>query len=110
MTLAEFQALLARVTYKPGWALDALASPDPEYVLLRVAFTVPDATGRQAGAMPLRIKYPLLAAELALLEEEHALEFVQRCIMEMERHEFREWFQLDGVPVFPAHGPGGELL
>jgi hypothetical protein len=44
------------------------------------------------------------------MEETDALDYIAEKVKAMERHEFREWFKLDGVAIYPAHSPGGELL
>ena len=112
MTTEEFRRLVARVTYKPGWAVTAIDDPILGAVVIRVAFTVPDATLESEQPLPLRIKYALPAALLVDMDERRALAYVFERVMEMERHEAREWFKLDGVPVDYPHGPDprGELL
>jgi hypothetical protein len=106
----QFISLVARLSYKPGWAVAAVDDPKIGAMSLRVAFTVPDATLVSPRPLPLRIKYLIPYFRLRLLDERAALVIVADRIMEMERHEFREWFKLDGVPINPAHGPDGGLL
>lgn len=110
MTPEKFQGLVARISYKPGWAIDAFYDREAACVTLRVAFTVPDATQQRVQPLPLRIKHPISEQEIRLMNEAALILFVEQKIREMEDHEFREWFKLDGVPVSYPHGPDGELV
>lgn len=110
MSTDAFVDLISRLSYKPGWSVGAVYDPARLAVQVRVAFTVPDAVEDPARVMPLRIKHYLPEHDVGALDEPAALRLVGGWVLEMERHEFREWFKLDGVPVYPAHGPNGELL
>ena len=110
VSVDEFRALVARLSYKPGWEVVALDGVEENVVTLRVAFTVPDASGKVDQPLPLRIKYPIPAGVLWHLDERQALRLVFEKVLEMEKHEAREWFKIDGVPVDYPHGPTGELL
>jgi len=111
VTVDEFRRLVARLSYKPGWEVSVLQGPVDGSVTLRVAFTVSDARAVRlmAPALPLRIKHPLSASLLAGMNEARAVAFVFEKVLEMERHEAREWFKLDGIPVDYPHEPNGDL-
>ena len=110
MTLDELRDLVSRISYKPNWTIALLDGP--EFPTLRIAWRSPDSTLRSPEPLDLRIKHtvpPLLCARWG---PDEALRFVFEKVMEMERHEAREWFKVDGVPVDYPHAPGprGELL
>jgi len=106
MTTDELRALIPRISYRPSWTLtlmDGDAGP-----LVRLSFKAPDATGR-VPELDLRLKHALPPA-WRHWDEGAVLRFIFAKILEFERHESREWFKVDGVPVDYPHGPTGELL
>lgn len=111
MSIEAFRALVARISYKPNWRLTVWGdSPCAETVLLRIAFRAPDSTGAVPGLTERALKHAIPTRRLALWSDAEALRFIFQQILELERHEAREWFKLDGKPVDYPHGPAGELL
>lgn len=89
-----------RVTYKPNWTLrvdeDAMSHP---YLLIN--FTTQDAYG--VCDQPVQIGRRLRIPDHVKLSEQFLENFLIISLDNMERHESREWFKIDGVMVRDPH-------
>jgi hypothetical protein len=95
----RLEAMLARVTYKPGWRLEIRPSPAQGvqkalYVVAEIANSWrPEEDGYFGRSAPIPPSLDKAAFYRFVFEE----------VLEMERHEAREWFRVDGVPPFDPH-------
>lgn len=109
--LQRVQDILKRVTYKPGWSVEAMridySEPsvykhDWNRVYLRV--TVRTKSIENGDMVLINGFNSLMDIDIAPLNDEQIIEyFIHRAIWEMEEHEYHEWFKLDGICVFDPH-------
>jgi hypothetical protein len=91
---------LDRYTYKPGWTWTIDSDPPrrlaPVDYGIRIKFTTPDSrgTGHEIPVMA-KFRVPFYLAQER--DEGMFADWLARCILEMERHEQREWLRRDGV-------------
>ena len=105
----RLDALLRRVTYKPGWSLSLSRlrrpdwSPQPwDPLYLTISFTTTDVT----TGLPVTISnmgdvYPEFISRLT--DGEIVDTVLTSAIRNMEEHELREWLKLDGICVRDPH-------
>ena len=103
MTQSELTAWAGRITYKPGWVLTATLVPDDPAG--RINITVGEY-GRDSTAPDTMRMYHHSRVVFAGTFEE----FVEDAITtfhELENHETREWFRVDGRhwPEYLPHDP-----
>lgn len=110
--LQETRRLLARVTYKPGWALTATA---PDEVILSKPWRPWEVTvGLDYRVMSLEDPFcSVLLTTAMVLTESHLAQMlrdeqlvywvVQNLIRRAELHEMDEWLKLDGKCVTNPH-------
>lgn len=107
--LAWLRSELSRFTYRPGWRLSI--EPEASGFVLLVSARVPDVyhPGREVR---LGLKGPVaeyLDPKLPRAEEEFG-RWLAHELLEMERHESREWLRRDGVPFDDPHAPGASAF
>jgi hypothetical protein len=97
---------LARFTYRPGWTMQiqlqqGLMLLGPEY-LVRINFRVADtyAPGRDIPLVAVFHISPHIAAER---DEELFARWLQGVLLDVERHESREWLRRDGTIYDDPH-------
>lgn len=100
MTRAELEALLARITYKPGTRCDI--GPAYDYVLIRITHSVLDACNA-ADPTPIPVANHLRLDSLEHLTERHVLQFIESAYRSFEQHEVDEWLKLDGKHINDPH-------
>lgn len=100
LTLAEIQAALNAVTYRPGWTFTAAEDPFGEGHTVRLEGPVPNAY-RPDETVVLGINSYLPPIPDAAYLDRWLLWRLQR----VEAHETREWLQRDGRPIFDPHTP-----
>ena len=108
LTHEEIRAILARVSYKPGWTIVARRHPFGTYVLIDA--TVPDAEYvEQWRRNPYPIEYipstriGVRACVPQVSTERDFLDWLAWRMIKVERHESREFFQVDGKPWDSPH-------
>lgn len=97
LTVGQIEALLERVTYRPGWQLTVYEDPW-EGPHLRIVATMPNAY-RPDETVDVGINSaipPMPDADAFLL-------WLQARLIRVESHESREFLHLDGRPVFDPH-------
>lgn len=97
LTTAEVQAILKRVTYKPGWSLEAYDGRF-EGQHLNITTCVTDSYNPdQNVTLDVHSMLPPMVDEAALLA------FLAWRLGRIELHEMREWLKVDGTPPFDPH-------
>lgn len=97
LSTAEIQAVLAEVSYRPGWTFEVF---DSSFESPRIRIVGPVEDSYHPGTMlDLGINdfLPPLADEAALLS------WLAWRLGRIESHEMREWLKRDGKPVFNPH-------
>jgi hypothetical protein len=94
---ATIQAILTRVTYKPGWKIRSYPGDfhGPHIVITTV---VPDAT-RPGESTVLDVHSDLPP----LFSEDQFIRWLAWRLAQIEIHEMREFLQVDGVAPFDPH-------
>jgi hypothetical protein len=102
LTTLQVQAHLARLTYKPGWALRAYEGRwEGQHIVIRV--TLPDST--QLGGETVLDVHSMLPP----MRDTDALEdWVAWRLARLEVHEMREFLKRDDVVIYDPHAPGAE--
>lgn len=115
ITWRDFERLLERVTYKPGWVIAASrdifapdadpwgSHPEAPMGMARVELTAEDSTGVVPGRNRIAHQHPVPARALYSLE--HAIGWLLELVRMVEAHEAAEWLKVDGVAPFFPHGP-----
>lgn len=110
--LERVRGLLERVTYKPGWYIEAIRQDyithsvyqfgDWNSVCIRVSMSVKDS---ETGETVMLNRFnSLMDYDLERLDDAEVIKyFIHRAIWEMEEHEYHEWFKFDGIHVFDPH-------
>jgi hypothetical protein len=106
----DIAAVLARVSYKPGWTLEVYDTPAPGAWLL-IAADQEDAH-HPGQVLPLRMR-----CELPPFPTESTfLTWLRWRLEAVERHECHEWLRVDGHAPWDPHAEaavlpdGGQLL
>lgn len=111
--LQRVKRLLDKVTYKPGWTLNAGAIPagedDPldtgDYgdIVLNVTMVADDAIWDRKKVTVYFQKIIDMGA-LRRMDDRKVLDyFIFGAIKELEEHECNEWFKFDGICVRDPH-------
>lgn len=134
---ASLQALVASLSYKPGWSFKLITGytvgsnnvVEPESLAHATTGSFAFAYGIYSPPPLLQITAPVLDSEpphtafdishlfpapLAYSElragSKFWREWLMRCIINVETHEAMEWFAIGGFKTFyPEHGEGAEL-
>lgn len=94
MTLDEAQAILARVSYKPGFKLSATEA----HIHVDGVFLDVTATSHAASfAFSLKVDWDLIHQETQVM---HLLHYM---IRRWEEHEIDEWLKLDDRRLYDPH-------
>lgn len=102
LTIAETQAHLAKLTYKPGWSFSAYEGLfEGHHIVIR---TNVEDSYHPGEKVTLDIRSPLPPFQ-DILDLEHWLIWRLSII---ETHEAREWLQKDGKPIFDPHADFAE--
>lgn len=105
MTVADVAAVVARLSYKPGWSFAAeTREPEGACPFLRVSIDV-DAVDSRSWPVwkTTRIEHRQYVP-LYLFEEPGAVvEYFRRWVIEAETHEAMEFLRLDGALVEDPH-------
>jgi hypothetical protein len=91
VTIIEYDQLLARVTYKPGWHF-ALHPASGGFVWLEVQCPVIDSVLSNLG-MTIALSYAFNVEEW--VSEARFFAFVRDCVKRTEEHELNEFFRVD---------------
>jgi hypothetical protein len=100
MDMKAANAVLSRVTYKPGWRFRLEDRPDA--LILCVSFRSEDATGKEAGHIEVQSRQPLPPIYYIRNEREF-MQYIRGAIRIVEHHELDEWLQLDKHAPFYPH-------
>jgi hypothetical protein len=100
LPLREIEAHLATMTYKPGWRMAVVELPPfSSRFHLAISFYAEDAYG-SGKQVKIGRHYPLRPPIRSLDQFEHA---VFTAILDLEKHEAREWFRVGGVMKLDPH-------
>jgi hypothetical protein len=108
------QALLDRVTYKPGYKFRALVNREPDTFLrpnvpmVEVRYTAQDARSDypQETEVVATVPFPLVE-QLDLFTDVALFAYFRHSVLgHLEQHETDEWFRVDGELVNDPHAPG----
>jgi hypothetical protein len=103
---AQLAALVASCTYRPQWRLylDTLDRGQGSVGLTLTVLVQTDDSYEPHNPIRVRHLFPVPPAAYNRQSWQHWL-FEQ--LLEVERHEAMEFFEIDGVKIFsPNHGPG----
>jgi hypothetical protein len=112
--LNRVQDILKRITYKPGWKIEAsriekgvrpsVSFIGWERVTILVTSEIEDASNPKINHITLCRYTSLQDYDIERLSDEEVIRyFIHRAIWEMEQHEYHEWFKFDGICVFDPH-------
>lgn len=96
---------LEKVTYKPGWRL-SIGSPHTDMIygyqthFLIVQTLVPDSY-RPDEMFPLSVS--AVIPPPVIMDEGAFMHWLARHLIDIERHESREWFKVDGLVFDDPH-------
>jgi hypothetical protein len=103
MHLEQAQAIVARVTYKPGWKIKLITSPSRgDYAFLYVSATFPDVQHPDTPILVAR-DVAITGIEIEIWTEQMLLRRCYDVICSLEVHEASEWFKVDGVAILNEH-------
>lgn len=115
MTPDEIRAIVKTITYKPGHTIDVrFRNSDGlgrqfqryEWAELRVSAELCDAVPETSPDEPtVPVTFSQTFPPDFMDSKERVILAVEDVIRRFERHEFDEWFRVDGVPVYNPH-PG----
>lgn len=103
MTFAEFCHHARRCTYKPNTRIDVYE----ELRQLRVSFYVPD-TEPPHTKIHISMSFSIPDDLAKFPHSMDVFHFVLDCVDQVEKHETREWFCVDGKGMFNPHLEGKE--
>ena len=90
MTVAEMQAVVARIAYRPGWSI-AVEEHEHEGAHIRIVCTVEDSY--HPGST---IDLGITSAIPPMRSEEQLVDWMLWRLKRIEEHEVREWLRFDG--------------
>lgn len=100
-TLHPLETILRTFTYKPGW--EFRLTIDERFLNLRIVVMVIDA---DCPSSTIRIEFNTsFDHHLCNLGHYPWEKWLRDRILEVERHEVDEFFQIDGVKTFDPHTP-----
>lgn len=91
-------AEVERMTFMPGWELSVFLDPF-EGPVFRVVAKVPNSYSDEPVTLQINSRIPWQTSI-----EDFRLWCLWRCDQIM-RHETREWFKIDGKPLYDPHDP-----
>lgn len=97
----DWEALIKRVTYRPGYMLDAIYEIDFDITKLIVKMRV-ENTYRPGEMIPIIFQH-FLPAWRHIGDDAEAMRFIRDALHDMERHESDEWIRLDGEMIYDPH-------
>jgi hypothetical protein len=100
MTFDEVPAILNRIKYKPNFTITA-NRVTYDGLSLCVSQIVSDV--RLLTPTTIKIMSVLSGNALEHFDEAALIAWVASQIKEMEIHEFKEWLQVDGKPLYAPH-------
>ena len=109
----DFEAEIAKYTYKPGWTLECLPTKDSRHELsntdwfLRITLNVPESSDASQN-ISTSCDFVLGAGieDVATLDT-----YVRSALLWAEAHECDEWLRRDGRQIFtPAHHGAGNSI
>ena len=100
MTYAEIHAVVERLTYKQGWRF-ALTECDATRVELTLV--PPPFASRTTAGKEVQLHFHDTAYRYRLVNETSVVLWAWTVTLNAEKHEAREWFQLDGAPALDPH-------
>jgi hypothetical protein len=102
LTTAQVQAELERVTYKPGWTITCYdGRHEGQHLTIRA--DLPDACN-PGDTVTIQVETAL--PPIPDVDYLHAWLIWRLC--RIESHEAREFYRVDGKPVFDPHAPYAE--
>ena len=101
MSLEEAEAVLKRVSYKPGYHFE-ISAIGLRVDLMLVQLQRPDADGGDRK-LDLVCRCPLPADQLESLDEAGLIMLVSQQAAWLELHEMDEWLRLDGKRLREPH-------
>lgn len=99
LAATQIGELLARFTYKPGWRFELVSDFDALGWALSVDFPAPHAM--ETGEWT--VVHSVYRVPWILSSEEHFWIWLQGILKEVEFHELREFFKVDGVALWRPH-------
>lgn len=102
LTTSELQAIVGRITYKPGWLIQVY---DGDWEGQHVAITAKVYDSTRPGEMVTLDVHSMLPPQQS---NDTFLRWIAWRLARIEVHEMREFLMLDGRPVFDPHAPMAE--
>jgi hypothetical protein len=99
LTLDALRRQLERVTYRPGWSMH-LYEPKFEGVWISIRAELPNAYRPDENTV-INVR----SAVPPMPTGQYFLEWLLWRILRIESHECREWFKVDGEPLYDPHAP-----
>ena len=105
MDIETAQAIVAKLTYKPGWELECYPQGEPAGgVVLRFGKSELDSEINDGKTTkPLMLATTLASAVLNQMSESGLLQFIFDTVVQRELHEIEEWLRYDGNPLKEPH-------
>jgi hypothetical protein len=107
MNVSEAIAIVSRLTYKPGWSLQAYPEPHTGGLILRFGKDEPDSEKGGDAVRPLMYTTQIPKQRLDDFSRDLFLRTVFATVTARELHEVEEWLRLDGEPLFEPHPETG---
>lgn len=101
MEFNKVESIIKRLSYKPGWTLLVEHHIQTDRFRFTLSHKAEDATGIYTGYVPVTLQ-KFLCPDM-IPDESYLMMFLRQMFLDMEHHEFQEWFKLDGVPVENPH-------
>ena len=100
MKRKEFEDLVRKVSYKPGWSFEAITIWQPE-IWVTVFFDVEDVDG--SGVVWRHQKTRCYKIDDDSVEPRAILDAIGEMVAKIEDHERNEWLRWDRVPIQDPH-------
>lgn len=100
LTFKQIDAVLARITYKPGWTWRAVNGRG--VVTIEIQACLLDVRNH-AVEFRLRHHVHIVKSNLTLMGSSNVVEILFGAIRELELHELDEWFRVDRLPLRKPH-------
>lgn len=102
LTIQQIEDELKKITYRNGWKFFVYQGAW-EGQHMRIEATVPDSV-ELGQDVSLKIETPI--PPYNTIEDFHL--WLMYRLIRIETHEAREWFKVDGIPVFYPHMDGAD--
>lgn len=106
MTYDEAKALVAQVTYRPGWSVECYIAPHSDAFVLRVGIVEPNSE-KPGENLPVVLTDTLEAQQLHRMERLAFLGWVYEVFKQRVIHELNEWLRVEGAPLIEPHPEKG---